>query len=188
MSPPRDVGSFLRNVNTWVQTATGSQPGRKAPRVLFDDMEADIASKTNFMRKQDALLKEIMQDYSCLVIRINILQIAFSMLHSENSSDHFPSQSEDLTSPLLGSSPLDRVKIGYIGGACPKQEQLALKKLVFRAMRGRAFIYYYEIPEQQDTLLKGLDQKVLFIIVYQTGEFVYQRLRKLCESASPDIL
>lgn len=83
---------------------------------------------------------------------------------------------------------MDRVKIGYIGGACPKHEQLALKKLVFRAMRGRAFIYYYDIPEQQDSLLKGLDQKVVFIIVYQTGEFVYQRLRKLCESVSPDIV
>lgn len=92
MSPPHNVGAFLRNVNTWVQTATGSHPGHKAPRVLFDDMEADIASKTTFMRKQDALLREIMKDYSCLVIRINILQIAFSMLHSENSSEHPPSQ------------------------------------------------------------------------------------------------
>ena len=80
MAPPRDVESFLRNVSTWVQTATGGQPGRKAPRMLFDDMEADIASKTNFMRKQDALLKEIMHDYRCLVTRINVLQNAFAVL------------------------------------------------------------------------------------------------------------
>jgi len=33
-------------------------------------------------------------------------------------------------------------------------------------MRGRAFIYYYDFAELQDTLLKGLDQKSIFIIVY----------------------
>jgi hypothetical protein len=50
---------------------------------------------------------------------------------------------------------------------------MALKKLVFRAMRGRAFIYFFAFSEHQDNLLKGLGQKVIFIIVYQTGEFVY---------------
>jgi|LauGreDrversion4_2_1035121.scaffolds.fasta_scaffold91478_5 hypothetical protein len=46
--------------------------GRKAPRVLFDDMESDIVEKRNFMRKQDSLLKEIVKDYGCLITKINV--------------------------------------------------------------------------------------------------------------------
>ena len=64
---------------------------------------------------------------------------------------------------------MDSVKIGYIGGSCDKKEQHTLKKLVFRAMRGKAYMYFFDFPQVDlnDSLLHGLADKAIFLIVYQ---------------------
>jgi hypothetical protein len=46
---------------------------RKAPHVLFDDIDHDIKTKVEFLRKQNDLLKEINQDYKLIGAKINLL-------------------------------------------------------------------------------------------------------------------
>jgi len=73
---PSNVGRFLINVNQWIQNASGSARGqpRKDPRVLFEDIESSMISKRDFLRKQKALLKEIMIDYGYLGTKISVLR------------------------------------------------------------------------------------------------------------------
>ena len=95
MSMPHNVATFLRKVNQWVQTAQENggggretaNVGKKAPRVLFDDIEGDITVKRDFLRKQKALLKEIVRDYSFIGTKINVLYSALDLLnHTDKSS------------------------------------------------------------------------------------------------------
>jgi hypothetical protein len=41
--------------------------------MLFDDIEQDVVAKRDFLRKQRALLKEIIRDYGYIGTRINVL-------------------------------------------------------------------------------------------------------------------
>lgn len=72
--------------------------------MLFDDIEQDVVSKRDFLRKQRALLKEIIRNYGFIGTRINVLQSTWAMLESEGAgkSLNFPSNadlqaSEDLS-------------------------------------------------------------------------------------------
>ena len=51
----------------------GARP-KKAPRVLFDDIESDLVAKRDFLRKQQKLLKDIIKDYGAISVKINVLQ------------------------------------------------------------------------------------------------------------------
>lgn len=47
---------------------------KKAPRVLFDDIETDINTKVHFLNRQKVLLAEILKDYGVIGAKINILR------------------------------------------------------------------------------------------------------------------
>jgi hypothetical protein len=74
-------------VNHWVQAASSGnnaeQAMKKAPRVLFDDIEADITNKTEFLRKQRALLKEIIRDYGFIGTKINVLEATRGLFNNQ---------------------------------------------------------------------------------------------------------
>lgn len=64
---------------------------------------------------------------------------------------------------------------------------MAMKKLIFRAMRGQAFIHMFDIPEEEaEDCICSFKNKLVFIIIYHEGDYVYRRLRKICEAFSSD--
>jgi V-type ATPase 116kDa subunit family len=64
---------------------------------------------------------------------------------------------------------------------------MALKRLTFRAMRGQAFTHFFDIPEQEaDDSICSFKDKLVFIIIYHEGDYVYRRLHKICETFSSD--
>jgi hypothetical protein len=167
---------------------------KKAPRVLFDDIESDVSSKVEFLRKQRALLKEIIRDYGYIGTKINVLESTKILVHKTEiiDSEQFLSRNsnqeqvhDELRSPLLGGD-IQRVKISYMGGTILKHEQMMLKRLVFRAMRGQAFTHFYEIPQSESDNLHNFNDKLVFVIIYHQGDFVYNRLRKICEACTSD--
>lgn len=92
---------------------------------------------------------------------------------------------DELRSPLLGGA-IERVSISYMGGIIFKSEQMMLKRLIFRAMRGQAFTHFYEIPQSESDNLQNFDDKLVFVIIYNQGDYVYRRLRKICEACTTD--
>jgi hypothetical protein len=80
-----------------------------------------------------------------------------------------------------GNSLEYKVKIGYMGGTIHKSDQLSMKRLIFRAMRGQATIHFFEVDQSETDNLCNLNEKLVFVIIYQYGDFIYRRLRKICE-------
>ena len=65
------------------------------------------------------------------------------------------------------------VSIAHIAGTIESDEKARLKKLLFRATRGKALTYFQEIPvDEQRALNTGqqIKQKSVFIVVFQDGK------------------
>jgi hypothetical protein len=82
-----------------------------------------------------------------------------------------------LQSPLLSQSAgFDRFKIGYVGGIINKKDQMSMKRLIFRAMRGKVSAYFFDVPDEESDNIVSFSDKMVFIMIYHQGEFVYRRL------------
>lgn len=57
-----------------------------------------------------------------------------------------------------------------------------MKKLIFRAMRGKVSAHFFNIPEDESDNIVSFSEKMVFIMIYHQGEFVYRRLKKICEA------
>jgi hypothetical protein len=65
--------------------------------VLFDDIDHDIRTKVEFLRKQSDLLKEINQDYKLIGAKINLLASTRTMVDAAE----LESPEMSMASPLL---------------------------------------------------------------------------------------
>lgn len=45
----------------------------------------------------------------------------------------------------MGAQPDDVVKIGYLGGIVDRKDFFQMKRLIFRAMRGKVFAHFFDI-------------------------------------------
>lgn len=58
-----------------------------------------------------------------------------------------------------------------------------MKKLVFRASRGKAYVQYYELSDPLFSWNGSkLDLKVYFVIYPQASQYLKDKLAKVCDS------
>jgi uncharacterized protein YabE (DUF348 family) len=77
------------------------------------------------------------------------------------------------------------VSITHIAGTIETDEKASLKRLLFRATRGKALTYFAEIPtDEQRALNPGqpVKQKSVFIVVFQDGKAIKDRIIRICDS------
>ena len=76
------------------------------------------------------------------------------------------------------------VQVSYVAGTIEVPEQDRLKKLLFRATRGKALTYFrpYALPRIK---VKGKfenREKLVYIVVFQDGRMIRDRITKICDS------
>ena len=76
------------------------------------------------------------------------------------------------------------IAISYIAGTIEVTEKDRLKKLLFRATRGKALTYFkeFEIPPQR---IKGewvYLRKAVYIVVFQDGRQIREKITRICDS------
>ncbi len=49
-------------------------------------------------------------------------------------------------------------------------------------MRGKVSAHFFNIPEDESDNIVSFTDKMVFIMIYHQGEFVYRRLKKICEA------
>jgi vacuolar-type H+-ATPase subunit I/STV1 len=92
-------------------------------------------------------------------------------------------RSTAIKEPLLND--LNTFRICYMGGSLPKQEQLNFTKFVFRSTRGKAFVQFFEMQVPKEDRMVGLNdhrEKVTYIIMFEEGRFMKDRIQRLCSS------
>lgn len=68
--------------------------------------------------------------------------------------------------------------MSHIAGTIEAEEKARLKKLLFRATRGKALIYYqdYQVAES------GNKNKAVYVVMFQEGRQIREKILRICDS------
>lgn len=67
-----------------------------------------------------------------------------------------------------------------IAGVVEQGELQRLRRLIFRATKGKSYVYTEEVDEDEQTVQKG--KKSVYIITFWAGETVTERITKIVDS------
>ena len=206
INKPKDIDSFLNALGD-VRTAK-----RKAANLLFEEIEHDIVEKERFVSEQTEKLKEMndsyltMLDYEKVLRSVAIIMprihaggpdVKASMHGGVNMRQDFKqhvslnNDNESIIAPLMGANGGDEqsVFITHIAGTIDSDEKERLKKLLFRATRGKALTYFSDFEVRNPivgAVVKGgpkkIQQKSVYIVVFQEGRMIRERIVRICDS------
>lgn len=156
MNKPKSIESFLEAL-----TAVKNSK-KKAANLLFEEIEHDVADKEKFVLEQTEKLREMnesfytMLDYEKVLQNVKVIlpriqgggfnkinaQGGAVEIDEEVKSNHVSINGGDLRErePLLIDG--DNVMIAHIAGTIEVDEKPRLKKLLFRATRGKALTFF----------------------------------------------
>jgi V-type H+-transporting ATPase subunit a len=72
-----------------------------------------------------------------------------------------------------------------MAGTIAKDESLRLKKMIYRATRGKALTYFQDLQNADLRDYTGsfrVDTKTVYLIIFQEGSNVREKLTKICDS------
>ncbi len=155
MEAPRDHAHFLECAQA-MREAKGRSDAQ-----LFGDAEAELRQQANFMRQQHALIDETVRDFRQVLCRINIYEHVAQMFRDPRGTgetslpDMESSRLESLNQPLISQEILETTQIVYLGGVIDTREVLTMKKLLFRATRGKAILTTFELLVEEQDQVRG---------------------------------
>jgi len=79
------------------------------------------------------------------------------------------------------------VSVSYLAGTILKEDQDRLRKMVFRATRGKALTYFEDILGADLKDYSGevrMQLRTVYVLVFQDGQTVRDKLTKVCDSFS----
>jgi vacuolar-type H+-ATPase subunit I/STV1 len=75
------------------------------------------------------------------------------------------------------------VRITHIAGTIDVEEKDRLKKLLFRATRGKALTFFEDFKQEGPTLgRKIFHNKAVYIVVFQEGRQLREKIMRICDS------
>lgn len=81
--------------------------------------------------------------------------------------------------PLLDNN--DNVFISHIAGTIEVDEKSRLKKLLFRATRGKALTFFKDFEVNAGDIAKH-KTKTVYIVVFQEGRQLREKIVRICDS------
>jgi len=136
---------------------------KKAVNMLFEEIEQEVIEKDRFVTNQIEKLKEMQDSYQTLLDYAQVLlnaklvlpQIrggnAMRSFHGginldvENTTSREEYKTVEKAPLLMENSDENGVKITHIAGTIDVVEKDRLKKLLFRATRGKALTFFHDI-------------------------------------------
>ena len=67
------------------------------------------------------------------------------------------------------------VQINYLAGTIDKEEQMRLKKMVYRATRGKAYVEFFAMVIAKGDRLRGIndhENKMVYITTFEGGSHI----------------
>lgn len=163
-----------------VAVAKLAEDRRRAIPLLFDSIEQDIAQKEQFVVSQQRTIQEMqaginkLADY-CWVLSFVAKQA--NSLTSMNAVGMGASVDDEMgAQPLLGGNPDGGVQISFVAGTILSEDKPKMERMLFRITRGKALTHFSEDFVQEKK------QKVVYMVVYQDGAVIRDRVQKICDS------
>lgn len=170
---------------------------------MFEEIEQDIIDKERFVLEQTDKLKEMNDSYLTMLDYAKVLErvaIIIPRIHAGgdnvrasmhgglavNDNSKFRTSLNDeedrqlVNAPLMGGMDESSVFITHIAGTIESEEKERLKKLLFRATRGKALTYFSDFTIKNPA--GELHTKSVYIVVFQEGRMIRDRIVRICDS------
>jgi V-type H+-transporting ATPase subunit a len=174
---PKDAKSFIENLESIYRNR------KKSASLFFEEIEQQITKKEIFIAEQINILKKMHEDLNQMIQYKTVLSKAASiigggkLMGDKSMSMSFASNDEqDIHESLVMSG---QITIGHIAGTILKEEQERFNRLIFRVTRGNAIVCFREFTKPTVDYYGKELMKSVYIIVFQEGEFIRDRVNRL---------
>lgn len=175
--------------------------------MLFEEIEQDVIDKEKFVQVQTEKIREMHENYLTMLDYSQVLRSVGNIIPSigggknlraslgggalideeekEGSRGQYSINEYGVNEgdkvPLIDQSEA-LVNIAYIAGTIEVEEKARLKKLLFRATRGKALTFFddFDLPTRD---ANGRPKtKAVYIVVFQEGRQIRDRIVRICDS------
>lgn len=95
------------------------------------------------------------------------------------------SKSTQIVAPLMTGLAL---RVAHFGGTLRKSDQMSFNRLIFRSTRGKAYVHFFDLQvNETDRDNLGTFEHVVFIIVFEEGPHMRDKIKKICNSVSDNM-
>lgn len=177
MTPPESSEEFVDSIE-YMKKHSG-----KGGDMYFESIEDEISKKQAFILEQTTKSKDMHDNFNLLFEYRIVLKKAMKIIQGkdlkidEDEDDSEKKESESVQ-PIRGS----HISLGHIAGTINQTEKMRFKKLIFRATRGNALCYFSDIQQPVKDYYGLVIKKSVYVLVFQEGEVLRQKLIKICES------
>jgi hypothetical protein len=172
---------------------------------LFDKIEKKVIEYEKFVKQQLVRYNNFITEFKLDLEQTELLEYAQKSFSLDSHLKSYEEQKKDFEShdqivePLLGNDESHSllqdqnalsqrgVSLEIMGGIIQKSEQERLKKMIFRAFRGKCLIFDEDLVlDRRDTLKTDVEpennRKVVYIIMFESGEFLKRKANILLHS------
>lgn len=168
VSPPENVEGF----RTQLQKIRDIK--RKAIHLLLEGIQKDINDQEKFVQEQNIRLKEAGDSLQNFRDCLQVFKIARAMIPTLNDQVN-----KDLEAvpdgALIGKQ--KTINIERIAGVVNRQEVERFKRLIFRATKGKSYMFTrdYEEPDSKN-------QRSVYIITFYDGTHTRDKIQRICDA------
>ena len=163
----------------------------KAPEMLFNEINNDLEGSWNHIRSQQEKLEQSLNEFKTIVYKTAVLWKIQRLTGGYRSFGTAGRNTADnemyISQPGAGviQEGLLGARISYIGGVVPSDQIAQFKRLIVRATRCQVFVHAFDLHiHTEDQLLSDPYhvRKSIFVLCFQDGSVVEDKLRRICNS------
>lgn len=177
MTPPENTEGFV------AQLERIKDNKRKAIHLLLEEIQKDILQQEKFIQEQNVRLKE-----SELTLRSNkdchqVLTVAQKMIPQLNSQVQGDlEQGNQGERARLIDNDMKVINIERVAGVVESDEVIRFRKLVFRATKGKSFMFTEQFIDADERGQGGTSTRSVYIITYYDGAHTRDKIQRICDS------
>lgn len=195
VTPPENIQGFL------TQLKRIKENKKKAINLLLDEIQKDITDQEAFVQEQNKQLKDNESSLTKLKDQLQVLKAAQSMIPElqgqlgqqmggdmENNNSINAGGNQDDAVNLLDNDQNregNSINIQHVAGVIEQQEIFRLRKLIFRATKGKSYMYIQEYPNDAEDEEISKPKRSVFIIVFWDGNHIRDRIQRICDTFQP---
>jgi len=171
VTPPENTEGFMTQLKRITQSK------KKATSLLLEEIQKEIERQEKFIQEQNIRVKESGEILRKSKDFAQVLKVAFKMIPQLNQQQKALSDVEKGTG-INARLIEQKLYIDRIAGVANTEDVARLRKLVFRATKGKSFMY----AEQYEDKDEPEERKSVYIISFYDGAHTVDKIQRICDS------
>jgi V-type H+-transporting ATPase subunit a len=157
---------------------------KKSQHSLFDEVESKVNAWKKFTYDTMKSLKEVKERYFGMLMYREVVQFVdakYKEAHKvdERQGSKVEDEKEEALININANDGLNTISTTNIAGVIDKVDTQRMRRLIFRATRGKAMVITSDIDSE---LLKREGfavPKAAYLVIFQSGDFMFDRIKKI---------